>query len=269
MLIPIAFFVCLSLIAVIFSSDIAKFNAERDAKLVAEVQKRDAELVAEIHNLTPDIQKKFIDNIKSVLYVFDHYGDKVPNFELTGNAKLDNFISRLNQEINNTNEKLIESKKESARKTEPFEKEAKRLALGGADNVDRLADIGRTIDELSANEYKPIEDLGDKYKEKLSNILNAISPKTSTTTTMPENMNPETKPKNEISDINKANKEVQKSIVNESTEFLLETKDRKILRWSNYTEENNNYCTSVSHGKFCVPKSEVVSISEKAIRTMQ
>ena len=86
---------------------------------------------------------------------------------------------------------------------------------------------------------------------------------------MPADINPEIKSGNEISNINKANKEVQKSIVNESTEFLLETKDRKILRWSNYTEEDNNYCTYESSGKFCVPRSEVVSIREKAVRTIQ
>ena len=41
----------------------------------------------------------------------------------------------------------------------------------------------------------------------------------------------------------------------------LKTKDGKILRWKNYTEEGSDYCTMSSAGKFCIPKNSVISIS--------
>lgn len=42
---------------------------------------------------------------------------------------------------------------------------------------------------------------------------------------------------------------------------LLKTKDGKTLKWKNYTEEGNDYCTLLAVGKFCIPQKSVVSIS--------
>ena len=42
---------------------------------------------------------------------------------------------------------------------------------------------------------------------------------------------------------------------------LLKTKDGKTLKWKNYTDEGNDYCTVLSVGKFCVPKKTIISIS--------
>lgn len=42
---------------------------------------------------------------------------------------------------------------------------------------------------------------------------------------------------------------------------LVKTKDGKILKWKNYTAEENDYCTLSPVGKFCIPKDSVISIS--------
>ncbi len=47
-----------------------------------------------------------------------------------------------------------------------------------------------------------------------------------------------------------------------SAEVQLQFKDGRTLTWSEYTEENDSYCTSKAGGIFCVPKSDVVSVKE-------
>lgn len=42
---------------------------------------------------------------------------------------------------------------------------------------------------------------------------------------------------------------------------LVKTKDGKVLKWKNYTTEENDYCTLSPVGKFCIPKDSVISIS--------
>ena len=44
----------------------------------------------------------------------------------------------------------------------------------------------------------------------------------------------------------------------------LKTKDGKILRWKNYTEEGSDYCTMSSAGKFCIPKILLFQFQVKA-----
>jgi len=267
-LIPIALFICLIVIGVIFSPGIAKRNAERDA-----------ELVAEVHNLTPDIQQKFIDNIKVVLYALEHYENNIPYFETTGNNKVDEIFKQINEKINKTNMEINNRKKRAEDEIAALEKKAEALrylatamayAPKGSDYVEQLANVGERIDYWKYKyRWEPIDTLKDDIEGKLKTILHKISPESKTITTKPENLNLETKADNEKSDINKVNEELQKPIAKEFTEFLLETKEGKILRWSNYTEETNNYCTYESFGKFCVPKSDVVSIKEKTNRKMQ
>lgn len=42
--------------------------------------------------------------------------------------------------------------------------------------------------------------------------------------------------------------------------IALTLKNGNTLKWENYTEENNQYCTQKNYGKMCIPKSSVVSV---------
>jgi len=47
-----------------------------------------------------------------------------------------------------------------------------------------------------------------------------------------------------------------------SRDIVVEMKGSRTLLWADYFEEGNNYCTNEPHGKFCVPKDDVVSIKK-------
>lgn len=44
--------------------------------------------------------------------------------------------------------------------------------------------------------------------------------------------------------------------------IVLTLKNGNTLKWQNYTEENNQYCTIKDYGKMCISKNTVVSVKE-------